>query len=203
MSVPPSGVTAIPFGNQTSPATSRDAPSGVTTATAPGLGSSPPMRSNPARFTKTLPRGSTTISFQPWPAAAVRLQRPVGRDDDDAVVRGQHRPAVGKPVDRERKAGHAQHDLPLPAGVEGQHLARDPVADPEPAVMPARRLTESEPGREHLGSAHGHLAWRCVHDHGDRSCAPNSSYEGGQVAGGVTRAIRASVLPSGSSEMTC
>ena len=39
----------------------------------------------------------------------------------------------------------AGHDLAVPVGVEGQHLAGQPVAHPEPAVVPPRRLAHLIP----------------------------------------------------------
>ncbi len=63
--VEPSGVTAMPLGNQRSSATCRVSPSGSTTATMPGRGSSPGIE--PGMSTYTRPAGSTTISFHGRP----------------------------------------------------------------------------------------------------------------------------------------
>ena len=67
ISVDPSGVTAIPLGNHTSSSTTRLPPSGSTTATTPGFGSSHGIA--PGMSTHARPAGSTTISFQPRPSA--------------------------------------------------------------------------------------------------------------------------------------
>src|SRR4029079_15219003 len=76
ISVAPSSVIAMPLGNHTSPATSRVEPSGRTTCTVPGAGSSPPMKSKPISLTNVLPRASTTISFQPRPVPPYGVPSP-------------------------------------------------------------------------------------------------------------------------------
>src|SRR3954454_2383435 len=94
MRVRSSGVMAMPLGKARSPATARDVPSGDTTATIPGAGSSPAMRSNPAPLTYALPRPSTTISLR---AAAGRGPRSARVASDPAASwrsRSESGPAV-------------------------------------------------------------------------------------------------------------
>src|SRR4051794_23070516 len=62
-----SSMITMPLGNQTSPATCCQDPSGRTTPTRPGLGSSQGME--PGMSTQQLPRRSTTISLKGCPAA--------------------------------------------------------------------------------------------------------------------------------------
>ena len=97
--------------------------------------------------THARPAASTTISLNGCPLGAVRRQ--VGPGDHAGGGRGDQ-PAVGQPVDRERQPLDPRHDLAGPVGVEGEHLAGQPVAHPEPAVVPPRRLAHLDAGREDL-----------------------------------------------------
>ena len=72
MSVEPSGLIAIPFGNATSCVPISEDPSGLSSATTPGAKSPPRIRSKPGPLTKALPRPSTTISFNPYAQSSPR-----------------------------------------------------------------------------------------------------------------------------------
>ena len=79
----------------------------------------------------------------------------VGVGDDRAVglvaqqqalaPRHDEQAPVGEEVEAERQRGQARHDLGLAGVVEREDLARSPVRQPQPAVVPARRLAHDEP----------------------------------------------------------
>ena len=128
ISVEPSGVTAMPFGNHRSSATSRVSPSGRTTAAMPGRGSSP--ASTRACSRRHGRRGSTTISFhgRPVPPYGTRsgpTTTPSLRRVDLTTVR--------EPVDRERQSLDPSHDVawdrPRRRSGPRRPASRTPTAD--------------------------------------------------------------------------
>jgi len=74
------------------------------------------------------------------------------RAGHDAARRRHHQRAVRKPVDRERQSLDPRFGPPRPVGAEGQHLAGQPVAHPQSTLVPSRRFTHPEPGREGIHS---------------------------------------------------
>ena len=68
-------------------------------------------------------------------------------------------PTVCRPVDAERHRWSLEADdqLGLTVRGHGEHLARPPVAQPEPPVVPARRLGEAEALDQYVELAHSRL----------------------------------------------
>src|SRR5215211_7651442 len=70
-----------------------------------------------------------------------------------ALGPGNHQqPPVRQPVDRERNGGrHRGHHLGGAVEIDRQDLLRPPVGQPQPAIVPARRLADLQPGQQDLG----------------------------------------------------
>jgi len=94
------------------------------------------------------------------PLTGVDNHRPVGLLAPHLVAGGQQ-PAVGQPVDGipHGVAGRvaAEHNLGRPVHVDGHDLPVDPVAEPQPPVMPPRRLRNSQATQENLRFRHNAL----------------------------------------------
>ena len=59
---------------------------------------------------------------------------------------GDQQAAVGQPVDRPAETGRARRDhLAVAVEIDRHDLARAPVGEPQPIVVPARRLDIGEP----------------------------------------------------------
>ena len=142
-SVALSGVAAMSFVNAKPPATRRAEPAGATWAT-PG----PPLMC-------AVPRPFTTIAFHtrsPRPQSGMGHERPrrapaAGRGP--RALADQQAP-VRQPVDAERKAERrVDHHLAAAREVDRQDLLGTPVREPQPALLPAERLPQREPGTSH------------------------------------------------------
>jgi hypothetical protein len=147
ISVESSGVTAIPLGNASPSATRRTRPSGVTRAT------------NLGRLALAGMEVGAAVDVDPAVAVDHDLvevraehaqigvvdQRAVGLlAQQPALGPGDHQqPPVRQPVDRERDGGRRRgHHLGVAVEVDGQDLLGPPVGQPQPAVVPARRLAD-------------------------------------------------------------
>ena len=76
----------------------------------------------------------------------VERQRAVGRLLQELTVAGRdhEQPPVRKPVDAERKRWSVNHDLAVAFEIEGDHLLRAPVGEPQAVLVPARLLAEDD-----------------------------------------------------------
>ena len=84
-------------------------------------------------------------------------ERPVGLlpQQPPLAARDDEQRPVGQPVEAERqRAEAAGHHLAAPIEADGEDLAGAPVREPEPAVVPARRLAQHEAGQQQLGLRH-------------------------------------------------
>ena len=144
------------------------------------------------------------LRLLPWHRARHVHPRPTSDIDDDLVERlpgravgrqvwtchnptrrGGDEPAIGQPIDRERHPTYARHDLAVRVGVEHQHLAGEPVAHPEPAVMPPRGLAHLNPRRKHFTHTQGDAPRRRF----SSVKSPPPSARRGQLARAGTRAV--------------
>ena len=128
---------------------------GVHDADDPGLGLLPRHRAGHVD-----PRAPCRVDDDLVPAAPGRAVGREVRPHPHAVLCGDEHPAVGQPVDRERQPGHPSDRLPAAVRGEGEDLTREPVAHPEPAVVPTGRLAHLDPGREHLRHVGSHRRCR-------------------------------------------
>jgi len=76
--------------------------------------------------------------------AAIRLQR----EQRPPLVRNQHEPAAGQEVEAQRQRSMPDHHLAAAVVVDRDDLARRPVTEPEPALVPARRLHEPQAAQQ-------------------------------------------------------
>jgi hypothetical protein len=90
--------------------------------------------------------GHPTRHWHPVPGGPGAIAAPTATPCDVVVTSS---PSGSQSIEN----GSPRHGrrLPVPAGVERQHLARQPVAHPEPAVVPPRRLTHLDARGEDLG----------------------------------------------------
>ena len=75
------------------------------------------------------------------PSGSWRSSRRSRRRDDQ-------QPPVGQVVDAHREGLDAGDHLALARRIDGDDLVRAPVGDPEPAVVPPRRLGEDQVGKQ-------------------------------------------------------
>src|ERR1700759_5106180 len=105
-----------------------------------------------------LPRASTTISFPPCSAWTTSDPSGSWRRSLSPVT---SRLAVGQPFDRvphRMTVGIPRgHNLGFAVHADGHHLPFDPVAEPQPPLMPPRRLGDPEPTQQNLRLEHGRL----------------------------------------------
>ncbi len=132
-------------------------PSGVTSATKPGCtgpSGGPAANSKLPLLTYALPRPSTTMSLQPngdepGQVGVVR-ELAVGFEGEQRprLVGDEDGPPVGQEVEAQRQRLVRHDQLPRAGVVDRDDLAGDPVAEPQPAVVPARRLHQAEAGAQ-------------------------------------------------------
>ena len=91
----------------------------------------------------------------PWVLAqggqiGMRHQRTVGLLAQKTPVRRRddQQPPVGQVVDAHRERSDAGDHLALARRIDGDDLVRAPVGDPQPAVVPPRRLGEGQAGEQ-------------------------------------------------------
>ena len=84
------------------------------------------------------------------PVRLLAQQPAVARRDDE-------QPAVGQPVDAHRKRGEINpgHHLRPALTIDGDHLLRAPIGQPQTVLVPAQRLTEGKAIEQLLDLSHG------------------------------------------------
>ena len=92
-------------------------------------------------------------------------------------VAGDQQPAVGQPVDgithRVAVRVPGQHHLRLAVQADGHDLPVDPVAEPQPALVPPWRLGNSQTAQQNLRLGHGASSAQYTNDsRSDRQGAP-------------------------------
>src|SRR6266567_7508981 len=108
------------------------------------------------------PLPSTTISFQPKLEiplrSACRTIDPSGSLRSSSLPVTSRRPSGNQSMDQPRPAGPWPVTRAVAVQIDRDDLARSPVGEPQPALMPARRFHIGESVQQDFGFRHG----RCV-----------------------------------------
>jgi len=77
-------------------------------------------------------------------------QRPVVLAAQKQAIarRNEEQPAVGQPIDAQRERRSVEHDLAVAVEINGNHILRAPVGEPQPVRMPAWLLAEHQPAHQ-------------------------------------------------------
>ena len=108
------------------------------------------------------PRPSTTISFQGLSdsgrSSAWVTSDPSGsrrRSTPSWPETTSRRPSGSQSIENGIVVGTRDLDLAAAGGIDRDDLLRTPVREPQPALVPARRLADHEPFQAHLRLVHG------------------------------------------------